>query len=346
MAHTVIKPEKLAATAAVALEESLVVPAVMQREGIEQFKGAKNDAINIKVEGILPFRTYGWRNDRSQPIVFDEYSERTIQVTFGGNAYSAVKLTDEQNDMDFAGWVKLVTKQTEAVGRGLEREAVNTVVNAPYNVILGGSVPNRDLWDTLLKAREILTKFHVPRQERILLVGSEWETALLSDDRLSLAKNVGEDEAVSALRDATIGRRAGFRIVAANELPAGTAIAMVPSAFVFATGAPSVPQSVGFGASASHNGVALRWIRDYDANYLQDRSVVNTYMGFRHVKDPLVAWDNNLEQAKVSTYEHFVRAIKLDLEATSDILPDGDSGGAAQELYEFTGVGVEDGAGV
>jgi hypothetical protein len=86
VAHTVIKPEKLAATAAVALEESLVVPAVMQREGIEQFKGAKNDAINIKVEGTLPFRTYGWRNNRSQPLVFDEYTEKTVQITFGGDA--------------------------------------------------------------------------------------------------------------------------------------------------------------------------------------------------------------------------------------------------------------------
>lgn len=346
MAHTPIKPEKLAATAAVALEESLVVPAVMQREGIEQFRGAKNDAINIKVEGTLPFRTYGWRNDRSVPLVFDEYTERTIQISFGGDAYSAVKLTDEQNDMDFGGWAKLVSKQTEAVGRGLERAAVDTVVNAPYAVTIGGSVASRDIRSTLLKAREIMTKFRAPKQNRVLLVGSEWETALLSADNLNLASNVGDEEAASALREATIGRRFGFQIVVADDLPATSAVAMVPSAFIFATGAPSVPQSVGFGAGASHNGVALRWIRDYDANILTDRSVVNTYQGFRYVKDPLVAWDEGLKQGVVSTFEHFVRAVKLDLDATADVLPDGDDGGAAQELFEFTGVGVLDGVGI
>jgi hypothetical protein len=41
--HIVVKPEKIAATAAVALEQSLVVPALFQREGIDQYKGAEND---------------------------------------------------------------------------------------------------------------------------------------------------------------------------------------------------------------------------------------------------------------------------------------------------------------
>ena len=83
--HDVVKPEQIAATAAVALEEALVIPAIFQREGIDQFKGAKNDAINVKVEGVLPFRSYGFRNDRSTEIQFDTYAEKTVQVTFGGD---------------------------------------------------------------------------------------------------------------------------------------------------------------------------------------------------------------------------------------------------------------------
>jgi hypothetical protein len=344
--HDVIKPEKIAATAAVALEESLVVPAVFQREGIDQFKGAKDDTINVKVEGVLPYRTYGWRNDRSTEIQFDTYHERTVSVSFGGDVYSGVQLTDEQNEMDLQGWAKLMAKQTEAVGKGLEYQSVDYLLNAPYEVTLGGAKSGRDLRGTLIRAREVLNKFRVPKEGRTLLVGSGWENALLSDDKLNLASNVGEAEAVSALKEATLGRRYGFNIVTSDELPADFAVAMVSSAFIFATGAPSVPQSVPFGASASYNGVALRWIRDYDSTRLMDRSIVNTYKGFRTVSDFLVGRDNaNPSQGFISEHEHFVRAIKLDLDLTADVLPDPDGPDAkAQELAAITGVaGVADG---
>jgi hypothetical protein len=345
--HIVVKPEKIAATAAVALEQALVVPALFQREGIDQFKGAKNDTINVKVEGVLPFRSYGFRNARSAPITFDEYSEKTVAVTFGGDIYSAVKLTDEQRDFDLAGWAKLMAKQTEAIGRGLERQAVDALVDENYSVTLAGALSGRDLRATLIRARDVLNKFRVPLEGRVLLVGSGWELALLTDDKLNLAGNVGEQEAVSALREASIGRRFGFDIIVSQEVPSDAAFAMHRSAFIFATGAPSVPSSV-TGGSAAHNGVALRWIQDYDANYLTDRSVVNTYKGFRSVKDELLGVDSGTNQAFVSQYEHFVRAIKLDLDATADVLPDPDGPDAAQvELAAITGVaGTADGAGV
>ncbi|MFF7252444.1 hypothetical protein [Streptomyces microflavus] len=345
--HDVVKPDKIAATAAVALEESLVVPAVFQREGIDQFKGAKDDAINVKVEGVLPYRTYGWRNDRSTEIQFDTYAERTVQVNFGGDVYSGVQLTDEQNEMDLQGWAKLMAKQTEAVGKGLEYQAVDYLLNAPYEVTLGGAVSGRSLRKTLIRAREVMNKLRVPKEGRTLLIGSGWENELLSDADLNLATSVGEAEAVSALREATLGRRYGFNIVTSDELPADFAVAMVSSAFIFATGAPSVPQSVPFGASASYNGVALRWIRDYDSTRLMDRSIVNTYKGFRTVSDFLIGRDNaNPSQGFVSEHEHFVRAIKLDLDATADVLPDPDGPDAKQkELFEITGIGgTADGA--
>ncbi|AUG87195.1 major head protein [Streptomyces phage Omar] len=343
--HVVIKPEKIAATAAVALEQSLVVPALFQREGIDAYKGAENDTINVKVEGVLPFRTYGWRNDRAQPIQFDEYSEKTVAVSFGGNTYSAVKLTDEQRDMDLGGWTKLLAKQTEAIGRGLERGAVDKLLAQEYAVTLAGAKSGRDLRGVLIRAREVLNRFMVPREGRILLVGSAWETALLSDDKLNLAGNVGESEAVSALREANIGRRYGFDIVVSLEVPADAAFALHRSAFIFATGAPTVPASV-TGGTSSYNGVALRWLQDYDANYLTDRSVVNTYRGFREVKDQLIGVNEGTGQAYVSEFEHFIRAIKLDLDLTADVLPDPDGPDAKQqELAAITGIaGPADGA--
>ena len=328
--HLIVKPEKLAATAVGVLEQELVVPKLFQRHGIDEFRGADNDTISVPVEGVLPFRTYGWRNDRSAPIQFDEYAERKIAVTFGGNYYSAVRLTDEQYDMDLKGWGKLLTPQSKAVARGLHRGAVNTLTGQAYNVHIGGA--RGDLRGALIEARRVLNAFNVPDGSRYLLVGSGFEAALLNDKGLNLAQNVGDSEAETSLRNATIGRRFGFDIVVDQSIPRDSAFAFATSAFIFLSAAPYVPQSVPFGATVSFEDIALRWVRDYDPTYMWDRSVVNTYAGFRSVTDVLVGWDNANNTEIVSEGEHFVRGIKLTLDGES-IYPDPDD-----ELAEITGV--------
>lgn len=45
---------------------------------------------------------------------------------------------------------------------------------------------------------------------------------------------------------------------------------------------------------------------------------MNTYAGFRSVTDILVGWDEENEKEIVSTEEHFVRGIKLQLDGESD----------------------------
>ncbi|MFG2209939.1 hypothetical protein [Streptomyces sp. NPDC048638] len=328
--HQVVKPQKLAATAVGMLEQELIVPRLFRREGIDQFKGAENDTVNMTVEGILPFREYAFRNDRSSPIEFDVYSERKIAVSFGGNVYSAVKVTDEQYDFDLDGWSKLLRPQVKAVARGLQRRAVNTLTGQSYVVTIGNAQAN--LRGALIEARRVLNKFNVPDGDRYLLVGTEFESALLNDDKMNLAQNVGDGAAESALRTATLGDRYGFRIVVDQTIPADCAYAFASSAFVFVTGAPAVPQSVPFGATQSFEGIAARWVRDYDPTYMQDRSVVNTYAGFRSVTDILVGWDNANNKEVISSGEHFVRGIKLHLDAKSDYPA------AASELATITGI--------
>lgn len=336
--HQVVKPQKLVDAAVGMLEQELLIPNLFRKEGVDQFKGAEDDTVTFKVEGVLPFHDYEWRAGESgsttpgsrPTIEFDEYSERTYPVTFGGNVYSAVKLTDEQNDFDIKEWGKLLRPQVKAVARGLQRRAVNTLVDQTYNVTIGNAEAN--LRGALIEARRVLNAFHAPEAGRYLLVGSGFESALLNDEKLNLAQNVGDSEAESALREATIGRRFGFTIVVDQTLPADAAYAFSDSGFVFASAAPSVPGSVAFGATTSFEGIALRWLRDYDPSHLQDRSVVNTYAGFRSVPDVLVGWDSVNEKEIVSTTEHFVRGIKLDLDGQSDYPA------AGSELATITGI--------
>jgi len=334
--HNVVKPEKIVATAAGLLEQELILPNLFHKEGIDQFKGAKDDTINVVVPGVLPFREYAWRNDRSSGIVFDEYAERKISVTFGGNVYSAVKLTDEQKDFDIQDWGKLLTPQAKAVSRGLQRKAVTTLVGADYKVTVGHA--RNKLRAALIEARRVLNAFNVPDDQRILLVGSEFESAMLNDEKLTLAQNVGDARADSALSIATMGTLLGFRVVVDQTIPAGDAYAFVASGYIFASGAPSVPASVPFGATTSFEGIALRWVRDYDSEHMQDRSVVNTYQGFRTVEDVLVGWDDANNTEVVSADEHFVRGIRLSLDEDS-VYPLSTGTTAQKELFTITGVG-------
>jgi hypothetical protein len=334
VAHTPVKAEKLSLAAVGMLEQELLVPNLFLKKGIDDFKGAKDDTVSVTVEGVLPFHEYAWRNNRSSGISFDEYAERKVSVTFGGNYYSAVKLTDEQADMDFEGWSKLLRPQVKAVARGLQRAAVSKLTGQTYQVTIGnvGSATAGALKGALIEARRVLNKFNVPQEGRILLVGSNFESVLLNDASLNLASNVGDSEAENALVSATIGNRFGFRIVVDQTIGADDAYAMHPSAFIFLNAAPQVPSSVPFGSTSSFEGISARWVRDYDPTYMQDRSVVNTYAGFREVKDVLVGWDDTNKTEVVSASEYLVRAIKLTLDGSSNYPA------AASEIATITGV--------
>lgn len=327
--HLIVKPEKIASLAVGMLQQSITLPNTFQKEGLEKFAGSKDDAYSIKVPGVLPYRRYEWRNDRSAPIKYDRYAEKTVTVEFGDMVYSGVKVIDEQFKMDLNGWGdRILPAQIAAVGRGVQREAVDFLVNAPYAVTVGAAEEN--LRAALIEARRVLNTFNVPDGQRWLVVGSDFEAALLSDEKLTLAQNVGDNNADSALRNASLGRLFGFNIVADNTIPADAAFAYVGSAFVFVNGAPLVPLGAAYGASASYEGIALRWTVDYDQDYQEDRSVIATYPGFRTVKDFLVYQDGDPEDntvagsEKVTEDEHFVRGIKLELNGTSVYPEEGD----------------------
>lgn len=344
--HKFVKAEKILALGIEGLKQQLVLPSVFRKEGIDKFVGAKGDTYNIKVKGILPYRTYGWRNDRSTEIVFDEYEERTVPVRFGDDIYSAVRLTDEQAYMDTDGWADIALAQANAVGRGVSERCIRQVINAPYEVEIGlteynASTNPNGLRAGLIKARAVMNRLQIPQEQRWLLVGTDVESALLLDPTLNFAQNAGDNEAEKSITTATIGARYGFKVVVVQELPPKMAVAMVQSAFVCMTGAPPVPASVPWGASASSDGWAMRWIRDYDSTRFQDRSIFNTWFTTRYVPDVLVGHNPDTgtgRQGFVSNYEHFVRAIKLTLGGTDNLPdPDGDDE-IATELGNITGI--------
>lgn len=334
--HTQVKPEKIAATAAVAIDTEAVLPNVFQKESFDAYKGTEGDSVTIRVEGVLPWRTYPWRNDRSQPIEFDRYSERKYSVSLAGQKYSAVQLTDEQYNMDFNGWSKLVVKQGEAVGRGLQWECGQYLTSQDnYDITVG--VSDSDIDAGLRRLRRVARGIHMPGWENAtLLVGADFEEAILADSRLGLASAVGDQIASTALREATIGRLRGMNVVVSEAIADDEAVLVGQGGFVMANAAPVVPQSVKFGATGSHNGFSTQLIQQYNGHYRMDESVLTTWFGFRTVKDPLYATTPE-GQGRISDTEYFVRAVKVKLNGEGGFRSDL-SAADKTELSKITGV--------
>ena len=302
MANVFLKPEVITATSLGLLQREVMLPRLVWSDAISDFAGAKNDTVSIRVPARLEAREYGWRNNRSSEIVLDELAETKIDVTLNHDSYSAVAVTDEQLTLDIRDFgTQVLAPQTYAIARAVEDLLVSTIEGATYATTV--TIDEENPFKAAVAARTALNKAEVPRDGRVLLVGADVEAAMLNSE---LLKRVDESGSDGALREATIGRYAGFTVVGSNAIDPGTAYAFVRSAFIFAMRAPVIPAGVSFGQSMSDQGIAMRWIRDYDPMRLRDRSVLNTFVGSAVVRDNTAAAGDpeNLE---------LVRAVKLEL---------------------------------
>lgn len=285
MANTFLKPEVINKTALTLLERSVVLPRLVWRFGDAQFAGAKNDTITLRLPAVLESRDYAWRNNRSSPIVVDDLTETSVPVVLDHDIYSAVQVTDEQLTLDIENFaLQVLSPQVSAVARGLEDLIADTMNGATYGTQLNVTDSANGMWGILLQARQALNDANVPREGRVLVVGSDVETEILSDDKFNRVDSAGAG-AASVLTEATIARLAGFTIVGSQAIDPEVAYAFHPTAFAFANVAPAIPDGASFGSRQTRDSLALRWIRDYDAMYLRDRSVVSSFAGCTSVED-------------------------------------------------------------
>lgn len=155
---------------------------------------------------------------------------------------------------------------------------------------------------------------------------------MLSDDRLTKALNVGDSRAEDAVGEATIGRLLGFNVVRVSDLGPEEAIATTRDGFVLAQAAPVPPQSAPLKGTVNAGGFGLRYVRDYDMLHMEERAFVDTWCGTRPVYDFLTGYDSANNIALISEDPHFLRAIKVKLDGSSDYPA------ASSELAELTGL--------
>lgn len=288
MANDFLKPEQIAAQGLGLLRRELILPRIVQRMGLSDFRGAKNDTVNVRVPTILTAREYEWRT-RNADIVTDDLEEKTIPVSLDKHVYSAVRITDEELTLDILNWgVQVAQPQIIAVAEKLESYIADAMTGATYAAadiayIEDETHETDPFYNALVDARKALNAAHVPATNRYVILGSDVEAAALKEPSQRRADQSGSTD---ALTSAIIDRRAGFTILGnIQSVPADFALAFHTSAFVFANVAPLVPDGVSAGAGIAFEGFAMRWIRDYYAPRLYDRSVYSAFAGAASVED-------------------------------------------------------------
>lgn len=334
MAVIKTKPQKVVAFFLGMLERELIAPFVVTRVGQDFFKGTENDTVTLRVSGLRAVaRDYEFRT-RTAPIVLDDIAgEDKIDVKLDTHCYSATALTDEQMTLDEINFAtEVLGPQVEAVTGRLEAKVVAGLRAAAvrHTISFGDGV---DPHLIAIEARRLMSSEKVaPYSGRAFLIGSDIAANFLASDRLSRYDSTGQ-EGSPALREAIIGRLAGAPVVVHEGLDPDEGYYLHKSGLVLGNVAPVVPQGATAGRTGiSRNGFAVRWIQDYDPNFLRDRSVVSSFAGVNDVRDERDLTDGTIlpddyvpavadgGDGVAVTGPRNVRIVKLDFTGTGSVL--------------------------
>lgn len=288
MANAFVKPTYVADLSVLLLKKQIVLPGLITRSGAD-FAGKFNDTITYRMQLPTDANTRRLRGvGAERNLTASDLTEVAVAITLTDDVYNLVLLTDEEKTLDINDFgAQVLSRQVDAVARMLNTGVRNLITGAPY----GSGVhetSSSNFHKAVLAARRSLNEAGVPAEGRKLIVGTAVEELLLSDDRYTRFDSQG-DSAKSALQAARLPDLYGFDVFVCNDIPFGDAYVFHPSAFIMASRAPLAPLSGAdrTGAVSAEGGFALRWIMDYDPTNTSDRSLVDTFVGYKAFEDPV-----------------------------------------------------------
>jgi hypothetical protein len=269
VAHNFLKLTVIVRTALGLLQREIILPALVWRDAVPDFAGAQGD--NGHPAGAGPAQgPPGGAARRTNPVNTDDVRETAVDVRLDTHVYQAVAVTDEDLTLDIAGFgSQVLMPQIRAVAEDVEDQVAAEMVGANYATTIALDEVKPE--DTLADARVTLNKANVPMGQRYAVLGADMEAVFLKAEALKRVDASGTD---SALREAQIGRLPGFDTFISNAIPPNLGFCFHRTAYVLGMRAPRVPDGATFGQSQSFPQLAMRWLRDYDAAFLRDRSVV------------------------------------------------------------------------
>jgi hypothetical protein len=319
MAVKPIKAEVVVETALALLEREVLLPNTMWKDAAGDFRGKKNDTITIRLPAYTSSRKNALRSGGVRTR--DSLSERSVDVTLTSRLYKDVEITDEEFTLDILDFTKQVMSPIlRSIVRGYEDECADLMSGASYDNIV--TIDTSNPLASFRRARKHLNNASVPMSDRYLAVGSDVEEYVLNAQTFQeQAAQLGDP---SAMRDAAMGRVAGFQPFVSNALEPDEAFAYHRTAYVLNTRAPMVPSGAPWGQTMSAGGFAIRAVQIMDptdiVNVLATEAWVgtNTVTDFGSIDDKgkFVPGEDPENPATIAGHDaiesdRFVRAVKL-----------------------------------
>lgn len=283
--HTFIKSDKYVSLGLAALYQMSVLPNFFKRVGGDIFKGAKNDTVNWVTGRVTTARDYEWRT-RTEPIVLDKIGQTQVDIKLDTHLYQGVPLTNEQMTLDVKTFAReIVEPQVSALVARAEGKVVSGLRSADFKTPMGAFTEEDDPYKWALRVRQLLNSQGAPRSGRAFLVGAAVENWLLGSDRIA-PPNVTPEQS-RAIREAQLGRLAGFDIIPVPALEDDEVFAVTSDALIVANVAPERPRGAPQSARQAADGWSLLHTFGYQEMYQQDTSILSTFMGVNSVNDEL-----------------------------------------------------------
>ncbi|MHC9802974.1 P22 phage major capsid protein family protein [Corynebacterium diphtheriae] len=284
-----ITTQTIANQALVTLYESLTVKPLIYTDLTQEFTNAGvGDTINVRKPAVFKANKF----NRASGIEIQTPSEGSVPVKLDTFLDTSFEVTSEQLALDIADFdAQLLTPAMEAIAEGVDKALLETLIKGATQSV--GDKPDF-MWnqpECLLMAGALLDKKKVPMVDRAAVIGPMMKAYWNNSIHLKNAEKSGTTE---ALRRAFLGRDVfGFETYrSANVTPelggvgAGTEVGAAFHKSALAFGSASLPIPSGAeGAIASHNGLFLRVVRQYDINRKSDIISIDILFGAK-VLDP------------------------------------------------------------
>ncbi len=309
-----IKAEKVVQTSLGLLEREVVLPRLVWRDAAGDFRGAKGDTITMRLPSYAKAKTRALRGGASRTK--SQLHERKVDVSLDTDVYMDVPISDEELSLDIENFgTQVLNPVLGGVARTLEEELASLITGATYAKSVELDMSN--IKAVVAEAREMLNKANVPAADRTLLIGSEVDTAIIQLDNFVRLDQSGTTD---TLREAMIGRVYGFNVVTSNLIAPGEAFAFHKTAYVLNSRAPMVPAGAPWGAASNFAGFAIRTVRVFDPDEVEDRFVADAWCGTNVVTDQgsfnaKGVWEPAEEPESDGSDVKLVRAVHLTAEA-------------------------------
>lgn len=284
MNNTILTPDIIAREALMVLRNNAVMANLVHRDFSNEFVAGVGDTITVRKPAKFEAKEYDGdiavqdATESGIPVVMDKHLDVSFAVT-------SKELTLDIQSFSEQFLVPAMQAFSDKIDKyliGLEADVTNRVGHAE------GVIAPADI----IAARKYLTDSATPTTERRLVVGSQADADLLSNELFISAEKVGD--AGTALREASLGRKFGFDIYTDQNIEKTEGgyvptLAFHKNAFALVTRPLALPNGAAKASIVNYDGFGLRVVYGYDLHTKQDTISIDMLCGVKTLNKDLAA---------------------------------------------------------